>query len=52
MALLENTQHYILQWSSLVIFCQGPASNPEANCGHFQWAPGKSKEKSSKEKRQ
>eukprot|EP00267_Zea_mays_P025583 XP_008652999.1 DNA-(apurinic or apyrimidinic site) lyase 2 isoform X2 [Zea mays] len=30
---------------------QGPASNPEANCGHFQWAPGKSKEKSSKEKR-
>ncbi|OQU89831.1 hypothetical protein SORBI_3002G278000 [Sorghum bicolor] len=24
---------------------QGPASNPEANCGHFQWAPGKSKEK-------
>ncbi|XP_062194373.1 DNA-(apurinic or apyrimidinic site) endonuclease 2-like [Phragmites australis] len=24
---------------------QGPASNPEANCGHFQWAPVKSKEK-------
>ncbi|KAL6846698.1 hypothetical protein ACP4OV_024146 [Aristida adscensionis] len=23
----------------------GPASNPEANCGHFQWAPVKSKEK-------
>lgn len=30
---------------------QGPASNPEANCGHFQWAPGKSKGKSSEEKR-
>ncbi|OEL34424.1 DNA-(apurinic or apyrimidinic site) lyase 2 [Dichanthelium oligosanthes] len=26
---------------------QGPASNPEANCGHFQWAPVKSKEKRS-----
>lgn len=24
---------------------QGPASNPEANCGHFQWASVKSKEK-------
>ncbi|KAL6655160.1 hypothetical protein ACP70R_005986 [Stipagrostis hirtigluma subsp. patula] len=24
---------------------QGPASNPEANCGHFQWAPVKSKDK-------
>ncbi|RCV12686.1 hypothetical protein SETIT_2G288800v2 [Setaria italica] len=24
---------------------QGPASNKEANCGHFQWAPVKSKEK-------
>uniref|UniRef100_A0A0D9XG28 DNA-(apurinic or apyrimidinic site) endonuclease 2 n=1 Tax=Leersia perrieri TaxID=77586 RepID=A0A0D9XG28_9ORYZ len=24
---------------------QGPASNPEANCGHFQWATVKSKEK-------
>lgn len=26
---------------------QGPASNPEANCGHFQWAPVKSKGKRS-----
>ncbi|TVU10186.1 hypothetical protein EJB05_43697, partial [Eragrostis curvula] len=24
---------------------QGPSSNPEANCGHFQWAPVKSKQK-------
>ncbi|KAF0924428.1 hypothetical protein E2562_010095 [Oryza meyeriana var. granulata] len=24
---------------------QGPSSNPEANCGHFQWATVKSKEK-------
>uniref|UniRef100_A0A0A9FP33 GRF-type domain-containing protein n=2 Tax=Arundo donax TaxID=35708 RepID=A0A0A9FP33_ARUDO len=24
---------------------QGPSSNPEANCGHFQWAPVKFKEK-------
>ncbi|XP_006660893.2 DNA-(apurinic or apyrimidinic site) endonuclease 2 [Oryza brachyantha] len=24
---------------------QGPASNPESNCGHFQWATVKSKEK-------
>ncbi|XXG86153.1 hypothetical protein AAC387_Pa11g1101 [Persea americana] len=24
---------------------EGPASNPEANCGHFQWASTKSKQK-------
>ncbi|URD79440.1 GRF zinc finger [Musa troglodytarum] len=24
---------------------QGPASNPEANCGHFQWGSAKSKDK-------
>lgn len=24
---------------------QGPASNPEANCGFFKWATAKSKKK-------